>query len=100
MKLLVLLLCLLPLSGCSIAQSTSDDGSAQCARAQAETRDSSMSFAELFQLAKGRAWTEEEVQGFQALDQPGKNRVVKELAVEAGGMKGPVCRIAYIFVAF
>jgi hypothetical protein len=44
----------------------------------------SMGFAELFQLAKGREWTEEEVQGFAALDQQGKNRVVKQLAAEAG----------------
>jgi len=46
----------------------------------------SMGFAELFRLAKGREWTEEEVRGFQALDQEGKNRVVKQLAVEAGGI--------------
>ena len=44
----------------------------------------SMGFAELFRLAKGREWTEEEVPGFQALDQEGKNRVVKQLAAEAG----------------
>jgi len=44
----------------------------------------SMGFADLFRLAKGRDWTEEEVRGFQALDQPGKNKVVKQLAAEAG----------------
>jgi len=44
----------------------------------------SMGFAELFQLAKGRAWTEEEVREFQSLDQQGRSRMVKQLAAEAG----------------
>lgn len=46
-----------------------------------------MGFRELFFLAKGREWTPEEVKGFQALDQAGKNRMVKELAAEAGGIR-------------
>jgi hypothetical protein len=46
-----------------------------------------MAFAELFRLAKGREWTEEEVREFQALDQQGKNQVVKQLAAEAGGIR-------------
>jgi hypothetical protein len=43
-----------------------------------------MGFRELFVLAKGREWTDEELQAFQALDQDGKNRAVKTLAAEAG----------------
>lgn len=43
-----------------------------------------MGFRELFQVAKGRDWTQEEVTAFQALDQSGKNRMVKQLAAEAG----------------
>lgn len=43
-----------------------------------------MGLRELFQLAKGREWTQDEVQTFQALDQDGKNRAVKQLATEAG----------------
>lgn len=46
-----------------------------------------MGFRELFFLAKGREWTQEEVKAFQALDQPGKNRAVKQLAAEAGGIR-------------
>ena len=47
----------------------------------------SMGFAELFELARGRPWTDEEVRGFQALDQPGKNAMVRQLAAEAGGIR-------------
>lgn len=43
-----------------------------------------MGFRELFQLAKGREWSQDEVAEFQALDQDGKNRMVKKLAAEAG----------------
>lgn len=46
-----------------------------------------MSFRELFHLAKGRDWTEDEVQSFQKLDQPAKNAMVKQLAAEAGGIR-------------
>ncbi len=43
-----------------------------------------MGFRELFQLAKGREWTQDEATAFQTLDQQGKNRTVTQLAVEAG----------------
>ncbi|MBX3357115.1 MAG: hypothetical protein KF745_01675 [Phycisphaeraceae bacterium] len=46
-----------------------------------------MSFRDLFVAAKGREWTEEEVLEFQAFDQEGKNRMVKQLAAEAGGIR-------------
>jgi len=46
-----------------------------------------MGFRELFQLAKGREWTQDEAAAFQALDQDGKNRMVEELAAEAGAFE-------------
>lgn len=46
-----------------------------------------MGFRELFFLAKGREWTEDEARGFQALNQEGKNRMVKQLAAEAGNIE-------------
>ena len=46
--------------------------------------ESCMSFAELFELARGRAWTLEEERAFGALDQAGKNEAAKELAACAG----------------
>ena len=81
----LLLLCVLGAAGCSTAPAVSSggEGASEGGRTVAPER-CSMGFAELFQLAKGREWTEEEVQGFQALDQQGKNRVVKQLAAEAG----------------
>ena len=78
----LLLLCVLGAAGCSTAPAVSSEGGGERAIVQAER--CSMGFAELFQLAKGREWTKEELQGFQALDQQGKNRVVKQLAAEAG----------------
>jgi hypothetical protein len=44
----------------------------------------SFGFADLFRLAKKRAWTAEEEKGFRSLDQRGRNAVVKQLAREAG----------------
>ena len=46
-----------------------------------------MSFCDLFVAVKGREWTQDEVRAFQALDQPGKNRRVRQLAAEAGGIR-------------
>ena len=43
-----------------------------------------MGFADLFRLAKKRAWTSEEQDRFQALDQDARNQAVKRLAQEAG----------------
>jgi len=43
-----------------------------------------MGFADLFRLAKKRAWTSEEQDHFQALDQGARNEAVKRLAQEAG----------------
>lgn len=43
-----------------------------------------MSFRELFMRARGRAWTSDEERSFQALDQPTRNALVKQLAAEAG----------------
>jgi hypothetical protein len=43
-----------------------------------------MSFRELFQLAKGRAWTPEEERGFGGLAQDERNQAVRGLAREAG----------------
>jgi hypothetical protein len=86
MRRFLLLLCVLGVAGCSTAPSASSGrsgGAGEGGRTVVPER-CSMGFAELFQLAKGREWTEEEVQGFQALDQQGKNRVVKQLAAEAG----------------
>ena len=45
-----------------------------------------MGFADLFRLAKKRAWTSEEEDRFQALDQDARNEAVKRLAQEAGGV--------------
>ena len=81
----LLLLCLLAAAGCSAASSSGGD-SARTATDQT-TASCSMSFAELFHLAKGRDWTRDEVQAFQKLDQPGKNAMVKQLAAEAGGIR-------------
>ena len=43
-----------------------------------------MSFSELFRLARKRAWTSDEEDAFQALDQDARNTAVRELAREAG----------------
>jgi hypothetical protein len=76
------------LVGCAPTRSASDDkvGPASGDNSVANDR-CSMGFADLFRLAKGREWTEEEVREFQALDQAGKNRMVKQLAAEAGGVR-------------
>lgn len=47
----------------------------------------SLSFRDLFHAAKGRDWTDQEVQAFQKLDQPAKNAMVKQLAAEAGNIR-------------
>ncbi|MBX3392750.1 MAG: hypothetical protein KF787_08890 [Phycisphaeraceae bacterium] len=41
-----------------------------------------MGFRELFELAKGRAWTAEEERAFQQLDQDARNEAVRQLAAE------------------
>ena len=84
MRRFLLLLCVLGAAGCSTPGSGTLGESGGGAGGTVVQERCSMGFAELFQLAKGREWTEEEVQGFQALDQQGKNRVVKQLAAEAG----------------
>lgn len=81
MRRFLLLLCMLAAAGCSAAPAASSGGDEDVGHAQSRC---SMGFADLFRLAKGREWTEEEVRGFQALDQAGKNRAVKQLAAEAG----------------
>jgi len=43
-----------------------------------------MGFRELFTLAKKRPWTTEEERYFKSVDQPARNRLVKELASQAG----------------
>ena len=73
------------LVGCASPRSTKVDKAGPTPGERSDVNDRcSMGFAELFQLAKGRAWTEEEVREFQALDQQGRNRMVKQLAAEAG----------------
>jgi len=73
------------LVGCTPTRSTNVDKAGPMSVERPVVNDRcSMGSAELFQLAKGRAWTEEEVREFQALDQPGRNRMVKQLAAEAG----------------
>lgn len=46
-----------------------------------------MSFADLFQMAKERPWTEVERRRFLALDQDTRNEVVRTLARAAGGIR-------------
>lgn len=46
--------------------------------------DCEMGFSELFRLARKRAWTSDEEEAFQALDQDARNSAVRELAREAG----------------
>lgn len=87
MKPIILVMSLLLVSGCAVSPATSARPSDGADAPQTPPRRTSMSFADLFQLAKGRAWADEEVAGFQALDQEGKNRVVRELAAEAGGIR-------------
>jgi hypothetical protein len=85
MRRFLLLLCVLFAAGCSTA-SSAGGGDAACGASERTVAKSrcSMGFRELFFLAKGREWTQEEVKAFQALDQPGKNRAVRQLAAEAG----------------
>jgi hypothetical protein len=78
------LLCMLVAAGCSGASSVGGDSARSASEQTAAKSSCSMGFRELFQLAKGRDWTEDEVQAFQKLDQPGKNAMVKQLAAEAG----------------
>jgi hypothetical protein len=79
---------MLAVAGCSTGPSVSDGETERIASEPTVAPDRCpMGFAELFRLAKGRDWTEEELQGFQVLDQAGKNRVVKQLAAEAGGIR-------------
>jgi hypothetical protein len=76
------------LVGCAPTRSANDDKAEPTPSDGAVANGQcSMGFAELFQLARGRAWTEEEVREFKALDQPGRNRMVKQLASEAGGVR-------------
>lgn len=85
MKRLLLLLCVLTAAACSSAPVAGSGDTASRTRDQpVAPRRCSMGFHELFQLAKGREWTQDEVRAFQALDQDGKNRMVKQLAAEAG----------------
>jgi hypothetical protein len=46
-----------------------------------------MSFRDLFELAHGRPWTPGEHQQFQAASQDERNRLVKQLAAQAGGIQ-------------
>jgi hypothetical protein len=50
-------------------------------------RECSIGFAELFALAKGRAWTAEEERAFHSLDQESRNAWVSQRAQEAGGVR-------------
>lgn len=43
-----------------------------------------LGFRDLFRLAKGRDWTAEEASYFKSVDQPTRNRLVRQLAGEAG----------------
>lgn len=85
MKLRSLLLCTLAAASCSAERPSGEGQSAPAAgdRTLAPSR-CSIGFRDLFLLAKGREWTPEEVQSFKALDQEGKNRMVKQLAAQAG----------------
>jgi len=85
MKPFLLVLCVFVASGCSSAPVTGGGGTPRRTSDQtvAPIR-CSMGFRELFILAKGREWTQDEVTAFQSLDQQGKNRMVKQLAAEAG----------------
>ena len=46
-----------------------------------------MGFGELFRRARNREWTAEEAGDFAALDQDSRNRLVRQLAKEAGGIR-------------
>jgi hypothetical protein len=48
--------------------------------------DCSLSFADLFRLAKKREWTPDEERAFQGMDQEARNAAVVALAREAGGV--------------
>lgn len=85
MRPFLLLLCLLIAAGCSTAPPTHSGATARTAREQAVAKSNcSIGFRELFFLAKGREWTQEEGAAFKALDQPARNHAVKQLAAEAG----------------
>jgi hypothetical protein len=43
-----------------------------------------MGFADLFRLARKRAWTSGEEDRFRALDREARNTAVRQLALEAG----------------
>jgi hypothetical protein len=81
------LLCILTAAGCSAASSAGGDSARTATKQTAAQTSCSMSFRELFHLAKGRDWTQEELQSFKKLDQPAKNAMVKQLAAEAGCIK-------------
>lgn len=49
--------------------------------------DCCLSFRDLFLLAKKRPWTADEERYFQTIDQPTRNKLVKELALEARCIK-------------
>lgn len=85
MRPFILLICTLAVAGCTAGPSTygGDAGRSTSEQSVAQSR-CSMGFRELFFLAKGREWTQDEVRAFRALDQEGKNRMVKQLAAEAG----------------
>lgn len=85
MKRVLLLICTFTTAGCASAPLSSGGDTAGHTTNQAVAPSRcSIGFRELFQLAKGREWTPDEVNAFQALDQAGKNRMVKQLAAEAG----------------
>lgn len=50
-------------------------------------RECCIGFAELFERAKGRPWTDAEARTFAALDQDARNAMVRELAHEAGDIR-------------
>ncbi len=81
----LLLLSLLAAAGCSTTSPVSNPPTT-ATQATAQT-SCSMSFRDLFQLAKKRDWTQDELQAFQKLDQPAKNAMVKQLAAEAGNIR-------------
>lgn len=45
-----------------------------------------MGFADLFRMAHGRAWTEQEERSFRGMSQPDRNDAVKGWAKRAGGI--------------
>ncbi len=50
------------------------------------SRDCELGFADLFRMAHGRAWTEQEELIFRALGQRDRNEAVRDWARQAGGI--------------